>query len=68
MPMADNEVQIGLQYTYKDGRYVVTKCDNIEMKSPQDGNWYPAVAYRPINGENVYVRELEDFKEKFKPC
>lgn len=69
--LTDNEVQVDLFYTYKDNTYVVKQCDNLLVKSPHDGNWYPAVAYTSSSfddnhPEMDYVCELEDFKEKFK--
>lgn len=77
-PMKDNEVQDGKLYIYKDKEYFVLRCDNIECKDPDDGNWYPAVAYYPANVEDypdpecdkipLYIRRLEDFQAKFKPA
>jgi hypothetical protein len=70
--MTDNEVQVGLHYTYKGNEYIVLKCDEVEVKDPDDGNWYPAVVYHKVSTEddtnryNWYIRRLEDFQAKFK--
>lgn len=70
--MTDNEVQDGKLYMYKGNEYFVSQCDNVEVKDPNDGNWYPAVIYYSAEAhENErlrkLVRRLDDFKAKFKP-
>lgn len=63
--LADNEVQRGKLYRYKGNEYFVL-FDDAETKT--DDGWIPAVVYYPADNPNdaIYVRELEDFKEKFE--
>ncbi len=60
----------GKVYTYKGRYYIIVRCKNVMAKDPDDGNWYPAVTYRPAEETDksvLYVRRFEDFAVKFKP-
>lgn len=47
-----------------DGIYL--RMVEIRMKSPESGRWYDAVVYKDINTDGVYVREKNDFNDKFE--
>jgi len=51
-------------YTYKEKTYEVVN-DDIPMKHPTTRQWVTAVCYVSASGQQ-YIREKEDFLEKFK--
>lgn len=51
------------QYKYKSQYYSLV--EHVKMKHPETRKWIAAVMYRRIGGDEIYVRELEDFDKKF---
>lgn len=47
-----------------NGRYVV--LEYLRMKNSTTREWENAVLYRNCSTKELYVRELEDFIDKFK--
>lgn len=55
---------VGLSGYSHDGVYM--KLGEIRMKSPESGKWYDSVVYQDIKKLEVYVREKNDFNNKFE--
>ena len=48
---------------YKNGK----KYTTINMcKIQENGEWIHAIIYREVGGEDLYVRSLSEFSEKFE--
>jgi len=56
----------GFKYhEYKENKYQILQV--VKMKDPSSREWVDAVVYCPAEGKfQMYVREMEDFKVKFK--
>lgn len=52
-------------YTYKNKLYIIVR--NVSAKHPDSGDWVLSVLYFGLEKQDFYVRELNDFCEKFKP-
>lgn len=50
-------------YPKNKHKYVIT--DICRLKSPESGIWYDAYIYKDIKTNNLYIREQNDFKNKF---
>jgi hypothetical protein len=74
--MEPAEVQMNTIYTYKGQEYIVRAREGIKVKDPDSGNWHDGVIYsptlradeEPVNPPRVYVRQLTDFAQKFRPA
>ena len=53
-----------MTYTYKGKHYQVLSFG--EMKNPQTRVWEECVVYIQLENRNTYVRNKEEFFEKFK--
>lgn len=65
---AYNKEFLGGNYTYfypKNGHYYFRR-NTIRCKDRTTGEWYDAVLYSDAKGQ--YVRELNDFNNKFELC
>ena len=51
-------------YTYKGKHYQVLSFG--EMKNPQTRDWEKCVVYIQLENRNTYVRNREEFFNKFK--
>jgi len=52
-------------YTYKNKQYKLL-YDDIEVKESDSRNWIQGVLYMQIESGLLFVREVEEFYEKFK--
>jgi len=52
-------------YTYKNKQYKLL-YDDIEVKESDSRNWVQGVLYMQIESGLLFVREVEEFYEKFK--
>jgi len=55
---------IGESILGKGNRYLVQRI--LKMKNPQTRKWEKAVLYTDRKADNFYVREIGEFKRKFK--
>ena len=53
-----------MTYTYKGKHYQILSFG--EMKNPQTRVWEECVIYIQLENRNTYVRDKEEFFEKFK--
>jgi hypothetical protein len=58
------ELIFGSSYIYKGNKYILQS--EVEVKHPDSGDWFLAVEYICYNKQKSYVREIADFKLKFK--
>jgi hypothetical protein len=65
--LSREEVMCDHEYTYKDNKYKVLRCDgNLMVKDANDSNWYHAVEYKAVPDDGrTYVRRVDDFCSKF---
>lgn len=54
-------------FIYPKNKHEYYVNGNIMMKSPDTGEWHDAVLYSDYKERRTYVREKEDFFEKFVP-
>lgn len=48
-----------------DGKYQIVCCD-AKMKNPTTREWLDCVIYANIDTDDIYVREKQDFFDKFE--
>lgn len=51
-------------YKYKGNNYRIAVP--VEMKNPETGKWQVGVMYIALMSHGIFVRELQDFVEKFE--
>lgn len=56
---------IGKIFSYKDHSYVVLCL--AEMKNPINRKWEGCVIYKQQQTGKIFVREYQDFLDKFEP-
>lgn len=49
-----------------NGKYVLIR--EVRCKDRVTGEWYDAVEYKDVNKKDIYVREKQDFIDKFTLC
>lgn len=52
-------------YVYPKNGHVYLKCFSCKMKNPNTGDWLIGICYKDIDTGYYYVREIEDFHNKF---
>ena len=52
-------------YVYPENNHVYLKCFSCKMKNPDTGDWLISTCYKDIDTGYYYVREIEDFYNKF---
>ena len=59
-----NDYFLMMTYTYKGKHYQILSFG--EMKNPQTRDWEKCVVYIQLENRNTYVRNKEEFFNKFK--